>query len=228
MNLDILKDCSLFRDMGEELIDKALICLGAFYRTVPKHGYLLDVGDVIREVGVIISGSAIIVTETANGGRTIIDKLLPGDVYGEAIVCSGISRSTNRILAVEECEVVKIGMENIIHANLTKCTIRSQIVENLLRLSANRCVSLNRKMDILSHKSVRERVLYYLSDEMERCNRCDFIIRFSRNELAEYLQLDRSALSRELGRIRDDGIIDYDKARFRILEPAALQQLKIM
>lgn len=228
MDLEILKDCSLFYHMGEDLIEKALVCLGAFCRTIPKQGYLLDVGDVIREVGVIISGSANIVTETAGGGRTIIDKLLPGDVYGEAIVCSGISKSTNRIVAAEDCRVVKIGMENIIHANLTKCAIRSRIVENLLRLSAGRCVALNRKMDILSHKSVRERVLYYLSDEMERCNRCEFSIRFSRNELAEYLQLDRSALSRELGRIRNDGIIDFDKARFRILEPEALRQMKIM
>lgn len=227
MDLNILRNSRLFYGMHDDWILKALKCLSAFESSYPKGSCFLDIGDTINKVGVLISGSANSVVETASGGRSIIEKLLPADVYGENIVFSGTQKSTMRIIAVEDCKVVKIHMENIIH-KVNNCRFRSMIIENLLRLSASRCVALNRKMDILSHKTVRERVLLYLGEEMERCNGCEFCIHFSRRELAEYLQLDRSALSRELSRMKEEGIIDYNKSKFCILKFDKLEEIKMV
>ena len=226
MNLNILRNSMFFYEMEDEWILKALGCLDAFERSYAKGSLLLDNEEIIKEIGILVSGSANIIVETFDGNRSITEKLMPSDVYGESIICSGIQKSSSRIVALENCKVVKIHMENIIHKNLTTCSFRSMIVENLLRLSANRCITLNKKMDILSHKGVRERVLLYLADEMDRCKNCEFSIHFSRNELAEYLRLDRSALSRELSRIKDDGIIDYERSYFHILMPDKLNQLR--
>lgn len=223
---DVLRRSVLFEGIGEENVPLALECLGAFEHSYQKNGCIVEIGEQIREVGVLISGSANAVMETANGDRSIIDKLQPGDVFGEAIVCSGIQRSPMRLVAVSDCVVVKIGMENIINRKMTQCRFRSAIVENLLRMTSNGYVLLNRKMDILAHKSIRERVMRYLSDEMDRCASCEFCIPFNRNELADYLQVERSALSRELSRIRKEGYIDYERSNFRILETEKFERLR--
>lgn len=223
---DVLRKSSLFSGIGEENVPLALECLGAFERAYPKNSSIVDIGDEIREVGVLVSGSANAVTGTANGDLSIISKLQPGDVFGEAIVFSGIQHSPMRLVAATDCVIIKIGMDHIINPHLTICRFRSAIVENLLRMTASNYVVLNRKLNILSHKSVRERVMRYLSDEMARCASCEFHIPFNRNELAEYLQIERSALSRELSRIRGDGYIDYDRSYFRILETAVFERLR--
>lgn len=222
MELQVLKKCLMFQGMADDSIILALKCLGAFESDYPRGDCLLDVGTVINEVGIIIAGEVNIVVETAAGTRTIIEKLLPGDVYGESIVCSRSHKSTSRIVAVRDTKVLKIHMENIITQNASQCRFRTMIIENLLLLSARKNLVLNRKMDILSHKSIRERVLLYLADEMERCQTCEFHIAFSQSELAEYLQLDRSAMVRELGRMRQDGIIEYRRSQFKVLKPEVL------
>lgn len=222
MELQVLKKCLLFQGMQDDWILLALQCLGAFECSYQKGCCLLDIGAAINEVGVLISGEANIVVETAGGSRSIIEKLQSGDVYGESIVFARDQKSTSRIFAKRDTKVLKIHMHNIITKEAVKCRFRSMIIENMLKLSAMKNLSLNRKMDILSHKSIRERVMLYLSDEIDRCQTCEFCIAFSQSELAEYLQLDRSAMARELGRMRRDGIIDYERSKFRVLKPEEL------
>lgn len=223
---DILRKSVLFAGIGEENVPLALDCLGAIERRYQKNACIVELGEDVREVGVLVSGSANAISETIGGSRSILNKLRPGDVFGEAIVCSGMQRSPMRLEAAAACVVIKIGMENIINSKLTQCRFRHVIVENLLRMTASGYVALNRKIDILAHKSVRDRVILYLSDEMNRCASCEFHIPFNRNELAEYLQVERSALSRELSRIRNDGYIDYDRSYFRILKTAQFERLR--
>ena len=201
----------------DEWILKALGYLDAFEYSYSKGSLLLDNDEIINEIGILVSGSANIIVETFDGNLSIIEELMPSDIYGESIICLGSQKISSHILALENCKLVKIRMKNIIHKELTTYHFRSMVVKNLLRLSANRCITLNKKIDILSHKGVRERVLLYLADEMDRCKNCEFSIHFSRNELAEYLRLDCIALSRELSRIKDDGIIDYEHSYFHIL-----------
>lgn len=224
--IEVLKTSPLFKGIEEENISCVLDCLGAIECSYAKNNYIIDIGDPVQEVGVLLFGSANAVTETSNGTRSIISKFLPGDVFGEAIVCSGMQRSPMRLIASSECKVIKIGMHNIINPHLTKCRFRSIIVESLLRMTSSSYVALNRKLDILSHKSVRDRVMLYLSDEMVRCSCCEFSIPFNRNEMAEYLQVERSALSRELSRIKSDGYIDYNRCEFRILKVSEFESLR--
>ena len=201
----------------DEWILKALGYLDAFERSYSKSSLLLDNDEIINEIGILVSGSANIIVETFDGNLSIIEELMPSDIYGESIICSGSQKISSHILSLENCKLVKIRMKNIIHKELITCHFRSMIVKNLLRLSANRCITLNKKIDTLSHKGVRERVLLYLADEMDRCKNCEFSIHFSRNKLAEYLRLDCIALSRELSRTKGDGIIDYEHSYFHIL-----------
>ncbi len=222
-----IKSSLLFEGIGEENIVLALECLGATQCDYQKNTCIVDIGDPVQEVGVLVFGAANAVTETIDGVRSIIKKLLPGDVFGEAIVCSGMQKSPMRIIAASHCRVMKIGMRNIIHPCIAKCCrFRSTIIENLLRMTSNSYVLLNRKLDILSHKSIRDRVMLYLCDEMDRCSSCEFNIPFNRNEMADYLHVERSALSRELSRIKRDGYIDYDRSTFRILRASEFKCLR--
>lgn len=222
---EVLKSCYLFEGIEEENITRVLECLGAVECSYRKNHCIVDIGDVMQEVGVIVLGSANAVTETSKGVRSIIRKLSPGDVFGDAIVCSGLQRSPMRFVASCDCQVIKIGMHNIINPDIKKCKFRSIIVENLLRMTSSSYISLNRKMDILSYKSIRDRIMLYLADEMERSSCCVFNIPFNRNEMAEYLQIERSALSRELGRLKNDGYIDYERSTFKILNFSEFRSL---
>lgn len=221
----ILKSSLLFKGIQEENISLVLECLGAVECNYKKSNCIVDIGDLVQEVGVIVRGSTNAVTETSKGVRSIISKLSPGDVFGDAIVCSGIQRSPIRLVASSDCQIIKIGMHNIINPNLRECEFRNIIIENLLYMTSSSYVSLNKKLDILSYKSVRDRIMLYLSDEMERCFCCEFCIPFNRNEMAEYLQVERSALSRELGRLKTDGYIDYERSTFKILKLSEFKSL---
>ena len=213
-----VKASVLFAGIDESEYETVFRCLGAFEQRYRKQEVILELHAPIREVGILDEGIAYSVIDNASGERMIVDKLQPGAVFGEAIVLPGEQSSSVRIEAITDCRVIKISMDNVVTPQSPVCRFRSTIIENLLQMSADRNVAMSRKFDILVHKSIKGRVIAYLSNEMRTVGSRQFSVPFNRGELADYLQVERSALSRELGRMRQEGLIDFHRSTFTILD----------
>lgn len=191
--------------------------LKARQRKYDKGDLILMAGDEITSVGIILSGSGQILREDANGVRSILSELLEGDLFGEAYAAAEIPEIPISVICASSCRVLWIPF-----GNFTKCgqavTCHDVLMRNMMRLIATKNVWMNEKMRLLSCKTTREKILIYLMDFAQRVQRKKFSIPFSREELADYLAVDRSAMSRELGKLRDEGILRFYKNEFELLK----------
>ncbi len=212
------ESCPLFEGFSPGDIPLALRCLEAFRREYEKGECILDVEQEFFAVGIFLEGKAYVHREDDLGGRNLIMELRAGEIFGEAVLCAGYSKSLFRIVAASPCEVMFIRMERILNPTLPICPFRSRLVENLLKWISKKSIDLGEKLDIVSQRSLRDRIRIYLSRQARTNGSSEFSIPFSRQDLADYLNVDRSALSRELCRMKDEGMIDFRKNRFRLAE----------
>lgn len=165
-------------------------------------------------VGIILSGTAKIIKENLYADRMIIQKLSEGDMFGETYACMGLKSAEVSIEALCDTKVLAIDVERIVASCPNTCIFHRQLNMNLLKILSSKNIQLNQKLFFLSHKTIRNRIFAYLYDEANRQKSKSFEIPFNRNELSEYLCIDRSALSRELSNMKKEGQIDYHKNRF--------------
>lgn len=196
--------------------EKLLDCFDAKVRKFVKNEEIVGYGD--KPVIVIItSGGAITVNEDWFGNRNIISKIGESGVFGAAYVFSEREVSS-RLVATEDGEAVILCGKKLHSACSEKCADHTLFIYNALRLVANSCVGFLEKVEHISRRSMREKILSFLSAQAVKNGSDSFTIPFSRQELADYLSVDRSALSSELGRMRDEGLIRFRKSRFEILK----------
>lgn len=204
----------LMRNISD--VGKLLGCFGARAAKYAKDEQIVGYGD--KAVIVIVAeGSATVVSEDYAGNRNVINKLGNGRVYGVAFVYSGHEVST-RLVAAEECTAVILDERRLHEPCAMPCHDHTAFLYNAVKVVSNASVSFLERAEILSRRTIRERVMAYLS-LMARKNGDEFSIPFSRQELADYLSVDRSALSAELGRMAKDGVIAYKMNRFRLTLP---------
>lgn len=213
----ILKKVKLFEGLSEEDTLKALDCLGKKKMNFKRGDIIISSGEAVSDIGIVLNGSVQIIKEDRNGARSIISQLYPSSIFGEALACAGIKKSPATAAALSDCEIIFIPFTKITDScSANACGFHSKIISNMLRILAQKNVFLNSKIEHLSKRTIREKLLSYLSEESRKYNSKEFSIPFNRNELADYLFLDRSAMSRELGKMRDDGLIEFDKSRFKL------------
>ena len=213
--LPILTKTPLFASIAESDLLNLLNCLGAVLDTVPKDHFALMAGDQPNDIGVVLEGKLQISREDAEGNRALLDTLLPGDYYGETLVCAEVSKSPVSILALSSSKIVKLDFRRILTVCSHTCSFHTTIIRNMVGVIARKNLLLQSRMEILEQKTIRERVLGYLSMH-EKQHGEFFTVPLNRTELADYLAVDRSALSRELGRLQNEGIITYRKSTFQI------------
>lgn len=146
----------------------------------------------------------------------IIGMLEPGSLFGETYACMGLSRIPVSVGAIEDCSVLLLDINRMLKICNNSCVFHQRLVANLLNIIATKNMQLNRKMSYITHKTIRGRLLAYLEDQAEKANSDTFEIPFNRNELADYLCVDRSAMSRELGRMKKEGLLDFNRRTFRL------------
>lgn len=206
----------LFEGMEPAERSAVLDCLGARVRTLAKDDRALAAGDRPDQVGILLEGSLRVVREDAEGGRMLIAPLLPGELFAEALCCAGVRESPVSVVADSEATVMLIVFSRMLRTCSQACGHHRKLVENMLRVIAAKSLELQGRIELLSGKTIRTRLMRYLSAVAARQGR-DFSIPFNREELADYLAVDRSALSRELARLKGEGVIDYWKNRFKLL-----------
>ncbi|MCL1846630.1 MAG: Crp/Fnr family transcriptional regulator [Coriobacteriia bacterium] len=212
---EVAKHNPLFQGIAFSDFEKMLTCLSAKTMRYHKDAVILLSGDAVHFVGLILSGSILIIKEDIEGRRTILTEHSVAETFGEVFACAGISQSPVTILAAEASEVLLIDYRRIITTCTAACPFHALLIENMLRLVAVNNLMLNQKIDILSKRSTREKLLQYFDTQRGVAKK--FTLPFNREELAHYLCVDRSALSNELSKMRKEGLIDFHRNQFELL-----------
>jgi CRP-like cAMP-binding protein len=214
--LPLLKRCPLFAGINEKDLPGLFDCLSARKRAYGKNSTIFMADEQIRSLGIVVSGNVHIVQDDFWGNRRIVAQLGPGGLFGEAFICAGVKRLPVSVIAVEKSAVLFMDYHKIVTVCSSACAFHSAMVKNMLTILAEKNMTLVKKIEHITRRNTREKIRSYLSSEALRAGRSEFNIPFNRQELADYLSVDRSALSNELGKMRDAGMIRFKGNHFEI------------
>ena len=212
-----LSICPLFDGVSAGDLPAMLSCLGARRMTVPKGGVLLSEGSPAREVGILLSGAVQLIRTDYAGNRTIMLNIAPGQLFAESFACAKAATLPMDIVAAEESEYLLIDCRRIMISCTHACAFHSRIIFNLLQIVADKNLSMYRRALITAERTTREKLMTYLLMQAKETGSPHFSIPFDRQGLADYLAVDRSGLSAEISKLKKEGVIDYYKSDFRLL-----------
>lgn len=213
---DILRVCFLFRDIAPQELTKVLECLNARVSSFDKGEAILSEGDPANDIGVVLTGRLQIVRTDFFGNRSILTSLGPGELFGESFACAGIASVPVTVMAAEAAEVMLIDCVKITHSCGNACCFHQQIIYNLLQIIAAKNLVFHKKIEVTSKRTTREKLLTYLMIQAKSQGSLEFVIPYDRQELADYLEVERSGLSAEIGKLRRQGIIEAERRKFKI------------
>ena len=203
-----MRRCQLFDGIPEDKYQNVLNCLHGEVRTIPRNTVLLRIGERQRRPGVVMSGTLRISLYSEDGNLLTIDRLSRGRVFGESLVCSMSEDSPIQIDALTETEVLYLDFDPLLLQQENGCPYRMRVTANLLQEMGKGALFLNQKMRILAQNRLRNRIKVYLQG-LPIASNGEIRLEMGRGEMADYLCVDRSALSRELGRMQKEGILTY-------------------
>ena len=215
--IPILKRTRLFSGVGEEETEAMLDCLQAQLYTYKKGEYVLRQGEHLDRIMVLVNGKLHIQRDDYWGNRSIINMVSVGEMFGEAYVAPESDALMNDVLAVEDSTVIFFDVKRIITVCSSACRFHSMVVQNLFFAISEKNRKLVQKLTFMTKRTTREKLITYLSEEAKRQNSSEFSIPFNRQQLADFLSVDRSAMSNELCKMRDEGLIEFEKNRFKLL-----------
>ncbi|MBR5313779.1 MAG: Crp/Fnr family transcriptional regulator [Clostridia bacterium] len=214
--IKFLEKCALFDGIDRERLLRMLVCLGAKIKTYEKRCTIMSEGMESDEVGIILSGSAQITQTDYYGNRNIFGRITQSEVFNEEFACSGTRALPVSIVADEPCCVMFIDCGHILHTCSNNCEFHQQLIYNLMKELALKTVKFHEKIEATSKRTTREKLLAYLNICAKKDGN-EFSIPFDRQELADYLEVDRSGLSVEISKLRKEGILDCHKNSFTLL-----------
>ena len=216
-NFDALAACAPFEGVSREDRAAMLQCMQARAVDVAKGEAVFRAEGPAEYVGILLSGGVRVFREDFDGHRTIQAAVRPGDLFGETFACAGLSRLPVTAEADQPSRVLLIRMKRLIETCPSACAFHNRVMMNLLKAMAAKNLLLNQKLEITSRRTTREKLLAYLSAQARAAGSDSFVIPFDRQGLADYLGVDRSALSAEIGKLRREGVIESDRSAFTLL-----------
>lgn len=214
---DVLRKCPLFDEIDEENLNALLRCLDVKVVKCRKKDTILADGAPAVNMGIMLNGAAQVSQIDYNGNRHIISGIEPSEMFAEAFACAEISAMPVDIIANQECEVMLIDSERVMHSCSKACGFHRQMIFNLMKNLAAKNVFFHQKMEITSQRSTREKLLAFLNFQAKKAGSRNFEIEFDRQELADYLQVDRTGLSTEIGKLKKEGIIKNNRKHFELI-----------
>lgn len=212
--LEILKQSKLFDQLNEQEILDALSCLHARIKVFSKDEVIFRQGEGISELALLLDGSVHIQREDYWGNLSILNEIHTGDLFGEVYACLENTKMLNNAVAVSPSKALLINANRILTTCPSACRFHERLVHNLLTVLASKNLLLARKLEHLSQRTTREKLLSYLSEQSLKSESSSFDISFNRQQLADYLSVDRSAMSAELGRMKAEGLLEFHKNHF--------------
>ncbi len=215
--ISVLKKTKLFAGVGDNEISSMLSCLGARLCTYTKGEYVFRQGEHISDISVLVEGNLHIQKDDYWGNRSILGQIAVGEMFGEAYVSPENSTLLNDVVATRDSSVIFFDVKRIITTCPSACRFHSIVVQNIFFAISEKNRKLVQKLGHMSKRTTREKLISYLSEEAKKQNNASFIIPFNRQQLADFLSVDRSAMSSELSKMRDEGLIQFEKNCFKLL-----------
>ena len=215
--LNILRKCPLFIDIEEENLLRMLGCLGARVHYFDKKYTVFSEGSPAKYLGIVLSGSVQITQVDFEGNRSILGEMHTSEVFAEAFACAEVQALPVSVIMNEPGEIMLVDCSHVLHTCTNHCTFHQQLIFNLMKDLALKTIFFHQRMEITSKRTTREKLLAYLYSQAKKTSSPSFEIPFDRQELADFLEVDRSGLSSEIGKLKKEGIIQAEKNKFTIL-----------
>jgi len=215
--LEVLRQSALFDGIDGSELAPLLSCLSAKADHYEKGQTVFPSGTSISCFGIVLDGQVQVVQDDYYGNRSILANIGVGNLFGESFACAEIKSLPVSVIASTESELLFIDCRRLVSPCAEACFFHSKLIKNMLSIVSRKNISLTQKIEFTSKRTTREKLLAYLSSEAKRAKSRSFRIPFNRQELADYLSVDRSAMSAELSRLRDDGALKYHKNQFELL-----------
>ena len=212
-----LINCALFEEISSEHLTALLTCLDAKKLSYKKGEVILPEGDAATEIGILLSGRAHIVQSDYYGNNTLASVVFPGQLFAESFACAMAEALPVSVVAAEDSEILFINCARLMTSCSNACEFHNRIIFNLLKITARKNLALHEKNMLTAKRTTREKLLAYLMLQAKSNNSLVFTIPFDRQALADYLGVDRSGLSAELGKLKKEGVLDFFKNSFRLL-----------
>lgn len=221
----LLAASELFAGIAAEELEEMLRCMNPEIKRFGKNECLALAGQVFTGIGLVLSGNVTVSKENVAGNRVILTVLEAGGMFGEMAAFSGVRVWPATVTAQGETIVIFLPPEKIVGNCPRQCRSHRQLISNMMKIISNKALILNKKLEYLSIKSVREKIGTYLLEQYRERGRTTFMLSIKRNELADFLNITRPSLSREMGRMRDEGVIDFHRASIQIKDMQALLKI---
>ena len=215
--IEILKRTQLFSGVSDTEISAMLNCLQAKLLTFKKGDYVFREGEHIDNITVLVEGKLLVQHDDFWGNRNIVNVIRVGEMFGEAYVAPESGSLLNDVIAEEDSAVIFFDVHKILTVCSASCRFHSMVIQNLFFAISEKNRKLVQKIGHMSKRSTRAKLISYLSEEAKKHNNRQFMIPFSRQQLADFLCVDRSAMSNELCKMRDEGLLIFDKNKFTLL-----------
>lgn len=212
-----VNDCLLFKGMNEEEQNSLSNCFKFIEKKYKKNEYIINYGDDIQYIIVLVSGVLNVIEDDYWGNRSIIDYVLPNQTFGLSYAYSKIKKYPISVVAKTNAKVLLIDIDKIFSPCGNHCIHHNQLIKNAVEIISEKNLFLMYKIEHISKRTTKEKILAFLSYASKKANSNVFDIPFDRQELADYLSVDRSALSNELSKLKKQGIIDFNKNHFILL-----------
>ena len=206
-----LSNTLLFRGLQDEEIDSLLGCLNATKHSYKKGEIILSEGNITENIGVVLSGKAMISCSDIWGNSSILSDVPPGSVFGEVYACIPGQPMLVTVSAAEDTSVLFMNVGRVLTTCANACPFHVKLVRNLLTVCAHKSLQLSQRIQHTSSKSIRGRLMSYFSECAKQFGSNSFLIPYNRQQLADYLNVDRSTMCNELSKMQKDGVIEYNK-----------------
>ena len=216
MDYQFIAETDLFEGCTTRQTEEMLSCLGAQEKTFPKECMIYHTGEEVHHMGLLLSGGINIVRTDVWGNQNIIGHIAPGEVFAETYACISGEPLLADVVTVKPSEVLFLDVFKVMSTCASSCSHHQRLIRNLVTIMASKNLNLTQKINHITPKTIRERLLSYLSQEAVRQGKESFDIPFNRQQMADYLSVDRSALSAELSRMQRDGLLTYQKNHFTL------------
>ena len=219
MDLLFLTKTELFRGTTTVEVEELLRCLNASVREYEKGEVIYRAGQTIERLGMVIQGGVTIESDDIWGNKSILSHVEPGAIFGETYACIAGEPLLINVVAAEKSQILFLEIARALDGRADACPFHGRLAQNLLQICARKNLLLSRRI-LHTSKTIRGRLLSYFSEQAQKSGSHQFTIPFNRQQLADYLNVDRSALSGELSKMKAEGILNYEKNAF-VLSPGA-------
>ncbi len=216
--LEALQASPLFNQINREEIQSMLHCLNPRIQKYRKGVTVANFGETFFGIGIVVEGEIVIAKESIAGNRTIMTVLKKGEMFGEMVSFSDKKVWPATVTAQSDCEVIFVSPEKVISQCEKMCHYHQKLIDNILKIMSKKALMLNRKVEYLSIRSLRGKLCAYLIEQHRQQGLSIFSLPLNRDELADFFNVARPSISRELSKMKDEGLIDFHKASFKLID----------